>query len=180
MDATLNKTCRMITGCLKPTNTRPRRNCSTGERWQVERNGHGKNGSKAPTQRTSSSGATPEIAVSFIKCTEPINATAKSARMELWRGRFELLNAIVHLNISADEHLPAGAESPCTKWKALNRLRTQIGWLGVNMLKWEFPNASETCDCGTRQTMQHLLVCSMMSTACSTQDLTMMKDMHRH
>ena len=34
---------------------------------------------------------------SFIKCTEPINTTAKAARMELWRERLEPLDANVHL-----------------------------------------------------------------------------------
>ena len=72
---------------------------------------------------------------SFIKSTEPINMTAKDARMELWRERLEPLDASVHLNISADEHLPAGAENPGTTWKALNRLRTQVGRLRVNMSK---------------------------------------------
>ena len=37
-----------------------------------------------------------------IKCTEPINTTAKATRMELWRERLEPLDASVHLNISAD------------------------------------------------------------------------------
>ena len=39
------------------------------------------------------------------------------------------------------------------------------------MLKMGFSNEQETCDCGTRQTMQHLLVCPMMDTACSPQGL---------
>ena len=70
--------------------------------------------------------------------------------------------------------LPAGAENPWTTWKALNRLRrpTQVGLSRVNMLKWGFSSAAETCDCGIRPTMQHLLVCPMMNTACSTHDLT--------
>ena len=34
---------------------------------------------------------------SFIKCTEPINTTAKAARMVLWRERLEPLDASVHL-----------------------------------------------------------------------------------
>ena len=54
---------------------------------------------------------------------------------------------------------------------ALNRLRSQVGRSRVNMLKWGFSNEQETCDCGIRQTMQHLLVCPMMDTACSPQDL---------
>ena len=109
---------------------------------------------------------------SFIKCTEPINMTAKAARMALWRERLEPLDDRVHLNISADEHLPAGAENPWTTWKALNRQRTQVGRSRVNMLKWGYSTETETCDCGIRQTLQHPLVCPMMDTACSPQDLT--------
>ena len=86
------------------------------------------------------------------------------------------LDASVHLNISADEHLPAGADYPWTTWKALNRLRTQVGRSRVNMSKWGYSNETETCDCGIRQTMQHLLVCPMMNTACSPQDLTTAND----
>ena len=82
----------------------------------------------------------------------------------------------MHLNISADEHLPAGAENPWTTWKALNLLRTQVGRSRVNTSKWGYSNETETCDCGIRQTMQYLLVCPMTDTACSTQDLTTAND----
>ena len=85
-------------------------------------------------------------------------------------------NIISVINISADEHLPAGADYPWTTWKALNRLRTQVGRSRVNMSKWGYSNETETCDCGIRQTMQHLLVCPMMNTACSPQDLTTAND----
>ena len=110
----------------------------------------------------------------FIKCTEPINTTAKAARMELWRERLEPLDASVHLNISPDEHLPAGAENPWTTWKALNRLLTQVGRSRLNMLKWGFSNEQETYDCGIRQTMYNVSPTGlpMMDTACSPQDLT--------
>ena len=67
------------------------------------------------------------ILLLFIKSTEPINTTAKAVRVELWRERPKPVDASVHLNISADKHLPAGAENPWTTWKALNRLRTQVG-----------------------------------------------------
>ena len=83
---------------------------------------------------------------SFVKCTEPINTTAKAARMELWRERIEPLDASAHLNIRADEQLPAGAENPWTTWKAIYRLRTPVGRLRVNMLQWGFSNEQETYD----------------------------------
>ena len=47
--------------------------------------------------------------------------------------------------ISADEHLPAGADNPWTTWKALNRLRAQVGLPRVNVLKWGLSNEQETC-----------------------------------
>ena len=80
------------------------------------------------------------------------------------------------INISADEHLPAGADNPWTTWKALNRLHTQVGRSRVNMLKWGFSSKQETYDCGIRETMQRLLVCPMMDTDCSPKDLTMAND----
>ena len=112
---------------------------------------------------------------SFIKCTASINTTAKAARVELWRERHGPWTPVCTF-ISADKHLPAGAENPWTTGKALNRLRAQVGRSRVNMLKWGFSNEQETCDCGIRQTMQHLLVCPMMDTACSPQDMTTAND----
>ena len=95
---------------------------------------------------------------------------------KVWGGAMAPLAPLatpLHLNISADElHLPAGTENPWTIWKTLNRLSTQVGRSRMNMLKWGFSNDRETCDCGIRQTMQHLLVCPLMDTACSTKDLT--------
>ena len=169
----------MITGCLKPTNTNSlpvfagiapsdtrRAMASRTERTrQTTDQRHPLNGHLRVVPRLKSR-------KNFIKCAEPINTTAKAARMELWRERLEPMDASVHLNISADKHLQGGAEKPWTTWKAHNRLRTHVGRSRVNMLKWGFSNEQETCDCGIRQTMQHLLVCPMMDTACSPQDLT--------
>ena len=169
LDATLNESCRMITGCLKPTNTNSlpvlagiapsytiRAVTSRTERTrQTTDQRHPLNGHIEVVPLL-------ESRKSFIKCTEPINTTAKAARMELLRERLELLDASVHHNISPDEPLPADKT-----WKAFNRLRTQVGRSIMNMLKWGFSNEQETRDCGIRQTMQHLLVCPMMDTACS-------------
>ena len=117
LNATLNETCRMITGCLEPTNTNSlstlagiapsdirravasrteRTRQTTDERNPL--NGHLRVVPRLKSRK------------SFIKCTEPINMTAKAVRLELWRERLDPLDASVHLNISADEHLPAGAD----------------------------------------------------------------------
>ena len=121
LDATLNETCRMITGCLKPTNNNSlpvlagiapsdirRAVASRTERtWQATDERHLLNGHLGVVPCLKSR-------KSFLTCTKPINTTAKAARLELWRDRLEPLDARVHLDISADEHLPAGAENPWT------------------------------------------------------------------
>ena len=87
LDATLNETCRMITGCLKPTNTNSlpvhagiassdirRAVASRTERTrQTTDQRHPPNGHLGVVPRLKSR-------KTFIKCTEPINTTAKAAR----------------------------------------------------------------------------------------------------
>ena len=183
LDASLNETCRMITGCQKPTNTNSmpvltgidpsyirRAVASRTERnRQATDERHPFNGHLGVVPRLKSR-------KSFMTCTKSINTTAKAARLELWGERLEPLDARLHLHITDDEHLQAGADKPWTTWKALNRLRTQVGRSRVNMLKCEFSNKQETCDSGIRQTIQHLLVCLMMVTACSPKYLTTAND----
>ena len=105
LNATLNETCRMITGCLKPTNINSlpilagiapsdirRAVASRTERTrQTMDERHPLNGHLGVVPRLKSR-------KSFIKCTEPINTTAKAVRLELWRERLEPLDASVHLN----------------------------------------------------------------------------------
>ena len=79
---------------------------------------------------------------SFIKSTEPINTTAKATRLELWREILEPLDASVHLNISADEHLPAGAENLWTGTQPV----AYTGW----------PFKSEHVDVGVFQRTRNL------------------------
>ena len=54
---------------------------------------------------------------------------------------------------------------------------TYTGWpVKREHVKVGYSNEQETCDCGITQTMQHLLVCPMMDTACSPQNLTTAND----
>ena len=97
-DTTLNEASRMITGCLKPTNTNSlsvlaeiapsdirRAMASRTERTrQTTAQRHPFNGYLGVVPRLNSR-------KSFIKCYEPINTTAKAASLELWRERLEPL-----------------------------------------------------------------------------------------
>ena len=116
LDQTQNETVRMTICYLKPTNTNSlpvlagispsdtrRAVASRTERTrQTMDQRHPLNGHLGVVSRLKSR-------KSSIKWTEPVNTTAKAARMELRRERLEPLDASVHLNISADEHVPAGA-----------------------------------------------------------------------
>ena len=93
LNSTLNGTYRMITGCLKPTNTnslpilagiapsdiRPAVATRTERTLQTTDERHPLNGHLRVVSRL-------KYRKSFIKCTEPINTTAKDARMEIWGG----------------------------------------------------------------------------------------------
>ena len=102
---------------------------------------------------------------SFIKCTEPINTTAKAARMELWRGRLELLEVAPLWTLTS---------VLMNTFQLAQRTPRQHGTYTQPVADTGWPVKSEqrtrNYDCGTRQTMQHLLVCPTMDTACSTQD----------
>ena len=82
----------------------------------------------------------------------------------------------MHIDTSADEHLPPGADNPWTTWKALNWLRTQVGWSRVKMFKWEHSEEPETCDCGIGRPNNIYWSAPMMNTACSTQNLSTADD----
>ena len=169
----------MITGCLKPTNTNSlpelagiapsdirRAVASRTERTrQTMDERHPLNGHLGVVPRLKSR-------KSFIKSTEPINMTAKATRLELWRERLEPLDASVHLNISADDHLPAGAENHCATWNALNRLRTHVDQSRVNMSKWEYTQTNQKHVSVASDRPCNIYWSAMMNTACSTQDLT--------
>ena len=117
LNATLNETCRMITGCLKPTNTNSlpilagiapsdirRAVASRVERTrQTMDERHPLNGHLGVVPRLKSR-------KSLIKCTEPINTTAKAVRLKLWRERLEPLDASVHLT------RPQEAVRPVRPW----------------------------------------------------------------
>ena len=96
LDVTLNETGRMITGCMTPTHTNSlpvlagiapsdtRRTVASRTEWtrRTTDKRHPLNGHIGVVSRLKSR-------KSLIKCTEPINMTAITARMELWRERLE-------------------------------------------------------------------------------------------
>ena len=60
-------------------------------------------------------------------------------------------------------------------WKALNRLRTQVGRSRANMHRWGYSNDPQNCDGGVRWTI-HFIVCELMDNACHAFGLTKAND----
>ena len=114
---------------------------------------------------------------SFIKCTEPINTTAKAVRLRVMDGENDsspwtpvcTLTPVPTNTSQLVQRTPGQLEGTepvaYTGWP----VKSEHVKLGIHI----YSNETETCDCGIRQTMPHLLVCPMINTACSTQNLSM-------
>ena len=163
LNATLNETCHMITGCLKPTNTNSlpilaeiapsdirRAVASRTERTRQTTD------EKHPLKWISRSCATPEIAEEFHQMHRAHQHDGESCS----HGVMERTpRAPGSTNIFQLAQSTPGQHG-----------RHSTGC--VRPVKSEYSNETETCDCGIRHTMKHLPVCPMMNTACSPQDPT--------
>nr|CAH7725182.1 unnamed protein product [Callosobruchus chinensis]CAH7732496.1 unnamed protein product [Callosobruchus chinensis] len=176
LDSVLNDTCRLITGCLKPTNVNQlhmlagiapphirRETLSMAERSRQSLDTrHPLHGHEPPATRLKSR-------KNFIKSTNPLTdsrSTTKETKWEL------LLSENNTPNWNAKESLPAGSDLDWRAWKSLNRLRCCVGRSKENLLKWGFAEEG-TCACGELQTMEHLLICQSLPTPCTLEDLWM-------
>ena len=125
VDTALNKTSRIITGCLEPTPVKllyplagiappdvRRAVASSRERAKMDDDiRHPLHGHNLPPQRLKSR-------KSFAKCVDPLTSEPMQARCNMWRARTSLLNPFVPLS----ESLPPGHLLPWLIRKSLNKL----------------------------------------------------------
>ena len=177
LDVVLNQTCRIISGCLKPTisghlhllsGIAPpairRATASRIERSKQQMDPrHPMFGLEAPTSRLKSR-------KSFLTSTAPLEGSASQDRISRWKTG--LSEREKELLIEPKEHLPPGSDLPWPTWKSLNRLRTLVGRCQTNMLRWGFSDGSDLCRCGAQHTMAHLLVCPDLQSPCDMRDLS--------
>ena len=104
-------------------------------------------GPKAPTQWPSRSGVTPEIGME-----RTTRAPGHQCASQCWRTP------------------PSWRREPLDNLKGTQPVAYTCWPVSE---KWGFSNEQETCDCGIRQTIQHLLVCPMMDIGRSPQYLAM-------
>ena len=179
LDSTLNKCCRIITGCLKPTRTDHlhilasiappgirRAVASQSERVRQLNDPHHPMFQHTPeTSRLRSRS-------SFISSTAPLNDSASHTCTCLWLNSLNALNNTTpNIKITAVERLPDGAHLEWTIWKSLNHLRSQVGCCKTNIVRWNYTTGPDTCDCGEQQTMQHLLICPHLPSPITADDL---------
>ena len=180
VDASLNDSCRCITGCLRPTNVDSlyvlagiappgvRRSVAsrTERRRQADDTRHPcHNHQPAPSRLKSRK--------SFLHEVQPLSQPPQTARLTLWEEQRSAKQHLAKLPIPTSEQLAPGHKSEWKLWKSLNRLRTGMGRSKTNMSKWGYADTADTaCECGTsEQTMQHLLRCPLLENECSLEDL---------
>jgi retron-type reverse transcriptase len=172
----LNDTCRIITGCLKPTplnklyplagiappEARREVSCNVEKLKQEQDPRHPLHGHTLPPSRLKSR-------KSFMRCTAAIESPQSQKRLTHWQNT----RAPPEDYVRPAEKLPAGHNQPWPIWKSLNRLRSQVGRSKENLLKWGAISISDAqCPCGTvLQTMEHMLSCPACPHTCSKQDL---------
>ncbi|XP_062835725.1 CMP-N-acetylneuraminate-beta-1,4-galactoside alpha-2,3-sialyltransferase isoform X3 [Anolis carolinensis] len=157
VDIALNETCRIITGCLKPTPVDKlyklagiappdvrREVAANGERNKVEHcESHPLHGYHPPPTRLKSRKG-------FMRTTTPLDVPPAAARVSLWAAKPGNSNWM-----APQEGLPPGANQEWATWKSLNRLRSGVGRSKDNLARWHYLEESSTlCDCGAEQTTQ--------------------------
>ena len=139
----LNDCCRIISGCLKPTNLdsvhilagiappdiRRTVTChmectrqTTGARHQLFH--HQPAASRLKSRK------------SFMRTVTPLDSYARGSRQRLWKDSLTDVPSSVTMGLEVAESLPAGSGEDWLCWRALNRLRTWVGRAKTVMRRW--------------------------------------------
>ena len=129
LNTELNRACRVVTGCLKPTNVEDlylldgiappdiqRYVCARMEKTKQETNEADSLYGQHPGERRLKSRN------GFLRSVKPAEISSKIIRCNKWLRRLQTTPHTVTVNLSAN--LAQGYDSPWTTWRCLNRLRT--------------------------------------------------------
>ena len=163
LNPALHDCCRIISGCLKPTNlvSLPHGTHTTNDRRQT------------PTFPSSTSASRLKSRKSFMRTVTPLDSSASS---RLWKDSLTDMPASVYSKwdwmwpslCRLDLERTGSVGEPL-----INRLRTGVGRAKTVMRRWGYLDdaLSVECDCGEPQTMAHLLSCRLLDEACTADDL---------
>ena len=173
----LNATCRLVSGCLRPTPTdslyilsgiapseiRRSAASSNDQLWQVTDVRHPMHGHVPAKSRLKSRR-------SFLNKVEPNEAAY--VRQTLWKERLAIANHPTPLSTFVGEERPPGADASWTEWKCLNHCRSGTSRCKVTLTEWGYLEDDLTCQCGSEPLiMNHLLRCPLLEKECTAQDL---------
>ena len=183
LNPVLHDCCRIISGCLKPTNVdsvhllagiasphiRRTIDCRVERTRQttdaIRKQFHHR---PAASRLKSCQG--------FMPTFTQLDSSASSIRQRLWKYSLTDVPASVKMGLEVAESLPAGSEEDWFCWRAFNRLRTGVGRAKTVMRRWGYLDYAQSmdCDCGEPQTMTHLLYCRLLHEACAADDLVLL------
>ena len=180
LNPALHGCCRIISGCLKPTNLDSvhilagiapphiRRNVA----FRMERT---RQTTDARRQMFHHQPAASRLKSrkSFMRTVTPLDSSASSGRLRLLKDSLTDVPASVKMGLEVAESLPAGSGEDWLCLRALNRLRTGVGRAKTVMGRWGYLDDTQSvdCDCGEPQTMAPILSCRPLDEACTADDL---------
>ena len=109
---------------------------------------------------------------SFMRTVTPLDSSASSSRLRLWKDSQTDVPASVKMRLQVVESLPAGSGEDWLCWRALTRLRTGVGRAKTVTRRCGYLDDAQSvdCDCGEPQTMAHLLSCRLLDETCTADD----------
>ena len=72
----------------------------------------------------------------FMRTVTPLDSFASSSRLQLWKDSMTDVPSSVKMGLEAAESLPAGSGENWLCWRAINRLRTGVGRAKTMMRRW--------------------------------------------
>ena len=180
LNPALHDCCRIISGCLKPTNLDSVHLLAGIAPPHIRRTGACR---MERTRQTTDSrhqlfhhqpaASRLKSRKSFMRTVTPLDSSASSSKLRLWKDSLTDVPASVKMGLEVAESLPAGSGEDWLCWRALNRLRTEVGRAKTVMRRWGYLDDAQSvdCDCGEPQTMTHLLSCRLLDEACTADDL---------
>jgi hypothetical protein len=182
LDPELNKACRAITGCLKPTNVEDlyllagiappdiRRDvCARVERTKQESQPTHSLFGHTPAERRLKSRRP------FLPDVKPSYFPPKVVRCNEWQRRTRNKLCLDMPNLR--EELASGYDSPWLTWRCLNRLRSGYTCSKEQRKKWGYYEGDTTCACGLDpENTAHMLKCSLLPHPCTLDDLIKFND----
>ena len=182
LNPALHDCCRIISGCLKPTNldsvhllagiapshTRRTVACRMEYTRQTTDASHQLCHHRPAARRLKSR-------KSFMRKFTPLDSSANSSRRRLWKDSLTDVPASAKMGLEVAESLPAGSGEDWPCWGALNRLRPGVG-RAKTVMKRRDDAQSVDCDCGEQQTTTHLFSCRLLDEACMADDLAIVTE----